>query len=105
MLLGLRREGPGPGFLDPWCPGLRHLSHGCLCWARSLKGKGSSPSLPPSPITMTTGGNKRSPEFIPFPGHVWPPSHSLSFHDFMLLALVAPALQMGGFGEVRELGG
>jgi hypothetical protein len=35
------------------------------------------------------------------------PPLSLSFHDFMLLALVAssPLLQMGGFGVVRELGG
>lgn len=45
-------------------------------------------------------------QFIPFPGHVWPPLHSPSFHDFMLLALAAssPLLHMDGFEEVRELG-
>lgn len=50
-------EGGGAGawLLGSLVPSLRHLSHGCRCPARSLKGKGPSPSLPPSPITMTTG--------------------------------------------------
>lgn len=60
---------------------------------------------PPPPSPGQPGGNKRSPEFIPFPGHVRPPSHGLSFHDFMLLALpLPPRSPDGSLGEVRGLG-
>lgn len=90
--LGLLGLGRGwwlsSGFLNPWCPGLGHLSHGFLCLARSLKGKGPSLSSTP-PHHHDNRVEINEAEFIPFPGHVWPPFHGLSFHDFMLLALMA----------------
>lgn len=98
--LGLRGEG-----LGAWTPRSEEEGRGLDSWPLVPRPQASFARMPvpgqvlererpvsllaPPLITMATGGNKRRPEFIPFPGHAWPPLRSLSFHDFMLLALVA----------------